>query len=129
MSLEVLLALVVGGIAGIAVLLHVMGLTAPHVFKNGREAMAAWAREVPEHPATGFHLSSDFHAALVTFDGGYGIVWSFGSDTVARVLGNSRANKTKTGLQFDFPDFGASKLDVALTEKDREVWINLLEAQ
>ncbi|KPA21580.1 hypothetical protein shim_22870 [Shimia sp. SK013] len=129
MTLPVLLALVVGGIAGIAAILHLMGLTTPYRFSNGHDAISAWEREVPERPATGFHLSSDSRASLVTFEGGVGIVWSFGGDTVARLLGDTPPQKTQNGLRFDFPDFGSSALKVRLKETDLDIWMKALEAQ
>ncbi|MGR3634839.1 MAG: hypothetical protein ACU0BK_02820 [Shimia sp.] len=129
MSLQVLLVLVVGGIAGIAAILHLMGLTAPYRFSDGQDAVAAWEREVPERPATNVHLSSDSRASLIAFEGGTGIVWSFGDDTVARILEGARPLETKTGLRFDFPDFGSAALNVRLNDSDRDIWLKALEAQ
>jgi len=129
MSLEILLALVIGGIAGIAALLHFLGLTAPHRFTDEATAAAAWEREVPELPVTKVSLATDAHAALITYGGGHGVVWSFGDDTVARILGANQPEVTQTGLRFTFPDFGSSNLDVQLDEKTRAAWLKLLEAQ
>jgi hypothetical protein len=129
MSLQVLLLLVVGGIAGIAILLHIMGLTEPRRFKDGSDALAAWAREVPEQVPSELHLSSDNRAALILLDNGFGIVWCHGDDTVARHIPVLQPQKTKRGLRFSFPDFGASALDVHLDAPEQARWLQMLRPQ
>ncbi len=128
MSLQVLLALVVGGIAGIAALLHILGLTDPRQFARKRDAELAWLREVPEHPPTGVQLSSDRLAALITTDNVAGLVWCFGDDTVARVLQDPAPQTTDKGLRFGFSDFGSTTVNVNLTKTDRDVWLNTMRA-
>ncbi|TCL08512.1 hypothetical protein BXY66_0549 [Shimia isoporae] len=128
MSLTVLLALVVFGIAGITALLHVTGHTASQRFASEEEARAAWHREVPDKPVTGVRLSSDKRAALITFQNGAGVVWTLGDDTVARVLDTKLPTSVARGLRFTFHDFGSSSLTVRLDEKERDHWRRLLRA-
>lgn len=128
MSLPILLALVIGGIAGIALLLHLAGLTASSGFSDHRAARNAWEREVPEFVANQCFLSTNGHAALITFDGGAGLVWTFGADTVARILPPTQPTNTEDGLRFIFPDFGSSAVQVHLNAQDRALWLKTLEA-
>lgn len=128
MSLPILLALVIGGIAGIALLLHFAGLTASNGFSDPRAARNAWEREVPEFSVNQCFLSTNGHAALIAFDGGAGLVWTLGADTVARVLPPALPIATENGLRFTFPDFGSSTVQVHLNAQDRALWLKSLEA-
>lgn len=123
MPLSVLIPIVVIGIAGIAVILHLLGLTAPRRLSDTAEALAAWAREFPETPAIAARLSADQRAALIELaDGETGLVWCIGADTVARPLMGADVIDTKTGLDFHLHDMAAPHVSVALSAEERIRW-------
>ena len=128
MPLQILLPLVVGGIAAIAVILHLLGLSRPRRFDGVDDAMRAWRREQPDRPPTGAYLAGDGRAALITLDAGTGLVWCHGADTVARPLGGARITETAQGLRINLPDFAAPEVRCRLAREDREIWKKLLEA-
>ncbi len=84
MPLIVLLVLVVGGIAGIAVLLHLIGLSKAKVFDQS-SARAAWLREWPQACVQDIDLSQDHRVALIHSTHGPGLVWAMGADIAARI--------------------------------------------
>ena len=122
MSLGVLIALVVGGIAGIAILTHLFGLSARGRFEGEDDARAAWVREFPRIPARSVTLARDGHAALVATDQGPGLVWSFGADTTARLLYGARVTRTATGLDIRLPDITAPRITLRLDAGEAEAW-------
>ena len=128
MPLTILGPLVVIGILGIALILHLLGRTAPRRFANTAEARDAWAREYPENAAVTVLLSSDNRAALIRATRGLGLVWCFGDDTVARIVTKSKTHATATGLAFERREFAARHIDVVLNTDDLAQWQSQLEA-
>ncbi len=129
MPLSVLIPVVVIGIAGIAVILHLLGLTAPRRIADEAEALAAWAREFPEAPAIDARISADQRAALIELcNGETGLVWCIGADTVARPLAGADVIETETGLDFYLQDMAAPHVSVALSPQDRPRWKEFIPA-
>ncbi|SFL47017.1 hypothetical protein [Shimia aestuarii] len=126
MPLEILLILVVGGISGIAVILHLLGLTSPRRLRDAEDARAAWLREFPYELPTDITLSADQRAALITTQAGPGLVWCLGADTVSRPLSGSDLSVTKNGLRVDFHDVGAPHARISLPDADRQKWRDLM---
>jgi hypothetical protein len=114
--------MVVCGIIGIAVILHVMGLSRAALLLDTAAAQAAWLREFPDHAPTRVILSHDHHAALIETDGGPGVVWAMGADTTARALRGARISPTKKGLRIDLPDFTAPHIHLRLDRDEAEQW-------
>ena len=81
MALELLLALVLGGISGIAVLLHLTGRSRQAVL-GVETARTAWLRHFPEDSVLRVLPADGGQAALVLTSGGPGLLWAFGADTV-----------------------------------------------
>lgn len=127
MSLEVLLLLVVGGIAAIAGLTHLFGLSRRARFEDAAPARAGWLREFPDDRVTAVTRLSDGHAALVTAAEGTGIVWTMGADTVARRLAGARATRRGDRLILRFPDWGAPRLALRVTEDEARAILAHLE--
>jgi hypothetical protein len=127
MPLEILLVLVVGGIAAIAVLTHLFGLSRRAGFADEDAARAGWLREFPDEPVTGVTLLSDGHAALITTGHGAGIVWTMGADTVARHLAGARAQRRGDRLILRFPDWGAPRLALRVTGDEARAILAHLE--
>lgn len=128
MPLSILLPMVVLGIAGIAVLLHLLGLSQPATFEDEAAARRAWLREFPEDTPTRVILSHDRHAALVETPQGAGVVWPMGADTTARHLDGARVTQTDTGLRIDLPDYTAPRITLTLDPDEARLWPGLMEA-
>ena len=127
MPLEILLALVVGGIAAIAALTHVFGLSRRALFADAEEARAAWRRAFPDDAPRGVTLLSDGRAALVETARGLGIVWTLGADTVARHLDGAAIERRGDRLVLRFPDWGAPRVALRVTEAEARALFAQLE--
>ena len=123
MPLSILLPLVVGGIAGIVVLLHILGLSRQAVISDADAAMAAWDDEFSTDPARATTLCRDGHAALIAAASGrHGIVFSIGADTTARYLDGAAVAQTRRGLRIDLPDFTAPHIHLTLDADEATRW-------
>ena len=126
MPLEVLLVLVVGGIGGIAVLLHLTGRSralelTPDVARD------QWLRHYPEDVIVDVTVSCDQRAALVRTSVGSGLLWSFGADTVARHLQDYDWVERPDGFEFQFHDFGTPATRIRLDDTERAHWRHMME--
>ena len=129
MPLELLLILVVGGIAAIALLLHLTGRSKLKLL-NDAQARQAWLRQFPESPIADLTLAKDGHAALIrTAQEGapLGLVWSFGADTVARFLEDATLGSCKQGLELRLADFAAPTVQLHLAPAEATLWQALIE--
>lgn len=126
MPLHILLVLVIGGIGGIAILLHYLGLSAPRVFGGPEDAARQWLREFPGDDVVEVILNHRGTTGFVHTRQGPGLVWSFGADTVARRLRDFNVTPTKLGLRIDFHDFGAPHTLIRLDDLETTHWENLL---
>lgn len=127
MPLGILLPLVVLGIAGIAVLLHLLGLSRRATLPDEAAARAAWLREFPCDAALHVTLCHDRSAALIATETGRGVVWPMGADTTARYLTGARARRTKTGLRLDLPDYTAPRIHLSLDPDEAAAWQDALK--
>lgn len=126
MPLEILLGLVVFGIAGIAVLTIWLGFGARRALSED-SARADWQRHFPEDDVRSVWISSDAHAALVLTDAGPGLLWAMGADTAARRLEAAQVTDTAGGLDVVFADFTAPRVRLQLDADARLVWKRLME--
>ena len=122
MPLGILVPLVICGIASVAVLLHLLGLSQPASLADEHAARAAWRDEFPDTPATRVVLSHDHSAALVQTRKGPGLVWPMGADTTARFLTDATITQTATGLRIDLPDYTAPHIDLRLDPDEARRW-------
>ena len=125
MPLEILLILVVGGIAGIAALTWLAGLAAPRQLSD-EDVRAQWARHYPDQPAQSVWITHDQRAALVMTDTGPGLLWVMGADTTARPLVDFDLIDTAEGFTVKFHDYTAPKVHLHLDDDERVVWQNLI---
>lgn len=125
MPLELLLTLVIGGIAGIALLLHLFGYSRPLTFDED-SARAHWLRQYPMSRPGTVHLSQDRAAALVETPDGPGLVWAMGADSTAHLLTGATLRTTRRGLRIDLHDFAAPSVRVRLSPEARETWARLI---
>jgi hypothetical protein len=131
MSLLTLIILVIGGIATIALLLHLSGRSRRRVM-TPEDARAEWHRHFPDDEIAGATVTPDGHAALIlTRDGparaGKGLVWAMGTDTTARRLLDFDITETAAGLSVRFHDFTAPRVTLHLPEAERARWITRMD--
>lgn len=125
MPLSILLPLVVFGITGIVLLVHLTGNSRRLTFKTPDQAITHWHRQFPDVPAQAAHLSDDGHVALIETIGMAGLVWSMGADSTARRL-TPDCNMTPSplGLRVRFHDFTAPALKINISSAfDQKDWI------
>ena len=127
MPLQILLPMVVIGIAGVVILLHMLGRSELARFEDEDAARLAWLREYPGTPPTRVILSHDRHAALIETAHGAGVVWPMGMDTTARFLNGADIRRTGDGLRIDLPDFAAPRIRLRLEDDEAELWPTLME--
>jgi len=127
MPLSILLPMVVMGIAAIAVLLHLLGLSRRATLPNVAAARAAWLREFPTDAPIHVTLCANRSAALIASENGRGVVWPMGADTTARYLTGVRARRTKTGLRLDLPDYTAPRIHLTLDPDETAAWQDALK--
>ena len=127
MPLHILGIMVVVGIAGIAVLLHLLGLSRPKRFEDEAAARAAWADEFPEVPVNRAVLCRNRAAALVETPQGPGVVWPMGADSTARFLTGARVTRTANGILIRLPDYTAPRIRLSLEADEAEAWLTELE--
>ncbi|MDA7966125.1 hypothetical protein [Ruegeria sp.] len=126
MPLEILLVLVVGGIGGIALLLHLSGRS-QQVALTPDSAREQWERHFPDDDIIDVTISHDGHAALVRTGTGNGLLWSFGADTVARHLLDYDLLDHPEGFEILFHEFSAPRALIHLDEFERRHWRDLME--
>lgn len=121
MPLELLLILVIGGISGIALVLHLTGHSQIPPMDDAT-ARAGWLRHYPDEPAIDLLLARNGRAAVVFTADEHGVVWQTGADTIARKLGDHAFQETPGGLVIRFDDFGAPRLKLALSDAEASNW-------
>lgn len=125
MPLHILLILVIGGIASVTLLLHLMGKSRLLTL-DVSDGKAAWLRHFPDDKVQDILVSDDRHSALVITERGPGLLWSFGADTVARHLHNFTYVDGETRQAIRFADYGAPRVRLCLTADERRVWQDLM---
>jgi len=127
MSLELLLVLVVGGISAIVLILHLLGRSKTLVMTE-ETARAGWLRQFPDSDIADVTLAHDGKAALIRTTDDAGLVWSFGADSVARVLHDYDLQDHSKTMRFLLHDFSAPSVTVHLNDTERQDWHSKLEA-
>jgi hypothetical protein len=121
MPLEILLALVIGGIAGIAAILHLTGHSRSFHIADAETARREWVRHRSEDRVLGVHLGKG--AALMETSYGIGLLRPFGADTVAHMV--KGLEPTPQGLRVRFHDFAAPDVVLCLSETETADWLTL----
>lgn len=127
MPLHILLPIVVIGIAGITIFLHLSGHSKRLSLGNKASALAAWDRQWPDDPASEVKLCKDGHAALITSGKEAGLVWAFGADSVAHWLRGASVSENETGLRVSFGDFNSPRVDLTLNDTEKGQWKAAIE--
>lgn len=128
MPLEILLVLVIGGIAGIAALTWLAGLAKPRMLSE-TDMRGEWARHYPDDIVQSVWVSHDARAALVMTEQGKGLLWVMGADTVGRHLLDFDLIDEPQGLSVVFHDYTAPKVHLKLDEDEQLVWQRLIYPQ
>ncbi|WP_037316682.1 hypothetical protein [Ruegeria halocynthiae] len=126
MPLEILLVLVVGGIVGVTVTLHLTGRSRVRELTPDI-ARSEWLRHAPDDVIIDITVAHDRHSALIRTNSGNGLLWSFGADTVARHLLDFDWMEHPQGFEVQFHDFGTPKVIIRLDEFERRHWRHLME--
>lgn len=127
MPLGVLIGLVVAGIAGIAVLTHVLGYSRTFPIDSDEIARTQWLRHWPDDRVTRVRRAAGRHAALIDSAEGAGLLWSFGADTTARRIRGAAVSPCRKGLRIDLHDFTAPRVTIALKPDEAEDWLREIE--
>lgn len=127
MPLNILLILVVAGIAGIAALTWVLGHGRRAEIADEDHLRALWDADNPADPARDAILCRSRHAGLIETAAGHGIVWAFGADFVTRPLDGARLHDTGRRLVLHLPDYTAPKIALDLTEEETALWVENME--
>lgn len=122
MPLHILLILVVGGIAGIALALHLLGMTGADPLREDT-ARAAWLRAYPDDSAQRVAVSADGRVARIDSAAGRGLVWRMGADTCARLLTDGAvAHARGSRVRVHLGDYAAPRVAITLTEDEQAEW-------
>lgn len=122
MPLHILLILVIGGIAGIALALHLLGLSRADPFTQDT-AHAAWLRNRPDDTILRIELTAEGHAARVTTNHGRGILWQMGADSCARLIDGTEEVLAGPGsVTLHLNDYTAPKIRLRLTPQEQDDW-------
>jgi hypothetical protein len=119
MSLPIMLALLVCGIAGIALLRHRAGHARPFRIESETVARREWGRHWPDDWVQAVHLAGD--AALIDGRHGVGLLRVLGADTVAHRV--AQMQPVSGGLRLDFADFAAPGITLPLPEATATDWL------
>lgn len=127
MPLNILLPMVIVGIAGIVLLLHLLGLSRPARFETEAQARAAWLREFPDDIPQRITLCEHRGAALIGLADGFGVVWPMGADTTARHLTSAQITRAAGGLHITLPDYTAPRIHLRLGAEEAAQWLHQTE--
>lgn len=127
MPLHILGVLVVVGLTGLAVLMHVMGLTKRRKLKSAQDARAAWQREFPRVAPGSVLLCRNGTSALLETAQGPGVVWAMGEDTTARFLSGGTVQQRGRKLILHLPDFAAPRITLHLSDDEIDTHRHWLE--
>ena len=124
MPLHILLILVIGGIAAIALALHLLGLSQRPPFTE-ETARTAWLRNRPDDCVLRVDVTQDGLAARVLTEKGRGVLWHMGADTCARLLsGREEAHVRRDVVTLHLDDFTSPRIRLRLTPDEQETWAN-----
>lgn len=130
MPLTLLLILVIGGIAGIAVLTIALGLGQRAQLRDAAHLRAVWDADNPDMPSASAHLSATGHAGLIErADGGLGIVWAMGADFATRPLTGAQIRSRRGRNVISTGDFTAPRIRLNLSIDEARTWAGLIEGQ
>jgi len=120
MPLEILGPLVVVGIGGIVLLIHLLGWSATRVLADEAEVAAMLIGDFPEVSVKRVALGDDGASALVETAEGLGLVRAMGVGWLTRLLGAGAASAQVEGdeVHVYMADFGAPEVSIRLADAE-----------
>lgn len=127
MPLYLLLPIVVLGILGIALLLHLLGNSKRFSMVDAGQVNELWQRQFPNARVSSVDISDTRHQALVETSDGPGVVWAMGADVACRLIGDGAVQDTGTGLKVWLGDYSAPVIYITLNDRTtRKQWVATL---
>ena len=127
MPLYLLGPIVVFGILGIALLLHVLGNSRRLQMQDAEQVRRLWRAQYPETTVEQVKIASDGHQALVVTDHGHGLVWAMGADAACRLVPRGcEIRNTDKGLRVLLRDYTAPVVKITLADGTRDQWKHIL---
>jgi len=129
MPLIVLLPVVIFGILGIAVLLHLMGKSTRLALVNEDQVRQIWQAQYPNSTIRRVHLASTRTQALLETATGIGLVWSMGIRAACRELPLAPVvSKTPSGFDISTGDYTAPKQVFRFDDpKEAAHWLSIVK--
>ncbi|MEL7133595.1 MAG: hypothetical protein AAGK77_14425 [Pseudomonadota bacterium] len=122
MPLHILVVLVVFGIAGITLALHLLGLSRTAPFADGT-ARAAWLRAYPDDEILSIQITREGHVARITTTQGKGILWQMGThDCARRLTGQETLTCKAGGAVLHLNDYAAPRVRLPLSSSEQTEW-------
>lgn len=121
MPLMVLVPLVVLGIGGIVLILHLLGWSRRFELASDAVVTREWLRHYPEDRIDTILCRAEAGVALVRTKAGAGVLRAFGADTVAHRV--AAMQSVPDGIAIDFGEFAAPRLVVKLPEAEKRLWL------
>ena len=133
MPLPILGALVVLGIGGLVLLIHLLGWSKRPQYVDEAAAAAALITDYPHAKIQQMRLADDRRAALFLLSTGVGFAAPFGEGRLTRVLNAEdirRVDEGRDGLTIRLTDYTAPKLEVMIADAEaRQVWAKRLMSE
>lgn len=127
MPLYMLGPIVVLGILGIALLLHVLGYSRRLQMQDAEQVCHLWLAQYPETSVERVEIADGGHQALVMTDQGPGLIWAMGADAACRLVPcDCEIWETGKGLRVHLRDYTAPSVRIALPENLRQHWKHIL---
>ncbi len=127
MPLYLLGPIVVFGILGIALLLHVLGNSRRLRMQDAEQVRRLWLAQYPETMVEQVKIADGGHQALVLTDQGPGLVWAMGADAACRLVPRGcDIQNTGKGLRVRLRDYTAPVVKIALADGVRDQWKHIL---
>lgn len=121
MPLPILGALVVFGIGGVVLLVHLLKMSAPAAFAGPEEARAAFLRDHPDIAIDDTLIADDGRVALFATAEGPGVAARFGSGAFTRLCRPGEVKRLSdrgAALRLELSDFAAPRIDFAAASPD-----------
>jgi len=127
MPLTLPIPIVVCGILGIALLLHVLGNSRRLRMEDTEQVCRLWAAQYPKTSVQRVEIADNGHQALVLTDQGPGLIWAMGADAACRLVPRgSDIQETQHGLRVRLGDYTAPSIKIGLADGLRDHWKHLL---
>ena len=133
MPLPLLGALVVLGIGGLVLLIHLLGWSKRPHYADAAEATAALLADYPNVEIRDVALADDGRAALFDLAEGVGFAAPFGEGRLTRLITDDdvkKVDEAPDGLTIWLSDYTAPRLTIALTDQAaRTAWTTRLTSR